>query len=119
MAWRPHPKRAETDPQAPRAWATCDRSGMQTNHFKLQQQRQWAGTQIIDEKFLVDGDFNDEPQRQLGTLILPPDPPPIMNARPENYTADETPVTTRIVTQGSPGSLRVLAGNVKPLRIVE
>jgi hypothetical protein len=36
----------------------------------------------------------DEPQRQLGVLILPPDPEPIMNARPEPYAMEE--MTTRV-----------------------
>ena len=31
----------------------------------------------------------DEPQRQLGTIILPPDPVSIPNARPEPYPIDE------------------------------
>lgn len=31
----------------------------------------------------------DKPQRQLGTIILSPDPLPILNARPEQYPADE------------------------------
>src|SRR6516225_4202108 len=102
---RPHPKRTQVDPKNPQAWATDDLSGFVVQHNDLQSVREWAGTQIINKRFLTHPDFLDEPQRQLGTLILPPDPPPIMNARPENYTADETPVTTRIVTQGSPGSL--------------
>src|SRR5690242_9173994 len=86
---RPHPKRAETDAGNPRAWATCDRCGFITNHYKLQWQYEWTGTQLNNLHILVCEDCLDTPQRQLGTIILPPDPPPIMNARPENYTIDE------------------------------
>lgn len=49
----------------------------------------------------------DVPQRQLGVLIIPPDPPPIMNARPEQYAIDEQPVSTRSTTDGS---IRAIAG---------
>lgn len=31
----------------------------------------------------------DLPQRQLGTIILPPDPVAVKNARPEQYAIDE------------------------------
>ena len=100
MSWRSHPTRTKVDPENPRAWATCDRSGFQVQHDEMLWQLQWAGTQIVNERFLVHPDFWDEPQRQLGSLILPPDPPPIMNARPENYLIDEI-VSTRVMMDGS------------------
>ncbi len=59
---------------------------------------QWAGTQLINTGKLVFDDEYDEPQRQLGTLILPPDPVSIMNARPERYAMDEQ--TYRITQDG-------------------
>lgn len=89
MTWRPHPKRARTDPTSPRAWGTSDRSGFIGNHENLQRQFQWRGKALIDTKVLVYPDEYDQPQRQLGILILPPDPPPIMNARPEQYYVEE------------------------------
>ena len=52
-------------------------------------QHEWAGTGLINTRILVSPDELDVPQRQLGAVILPPDPPPIMNARPENYAIDE------------------------------
>ena len=87
---RPHPRRARVDPTSPRAWATSDRSGFVGNHENMQWQYEYAGTQLINKHILVYPDELDEPQRQLGTIILPPDPPPIMNARPEPYDIDET-----------------------------
>mgnify|MGYP001195876384 CR=1 FL=1 len=90
MGWRPHPKHADTDPDAPRAWATDDRSGFQINQYKMSWQYQWAGNQLINLRILVGPDNLDKPQEQLRTLILPPDPPPIYNARPEPYVMDET-----------------------------
>lgn len=86
---RPHPRRARTDPSAPRAWGTCDRSGFVANQKDLVWQMEWAGTQLINKRVLVAPDMLDKPQRQLGTIILPPDPVSIANARPEQYYVDE------------------------------
>lgn len=116
---RPHPRRAETNPSSPRAWATCDRCGFVTNHYKLQWQHDWAGTQLINKGILVCDSCLDVPQRQLGTIILPPDPVPIMNARPEPYLIDEVPVSTRYTIDGNIrttigypiGSERIVSGD--------
>jgi hypothetical protein len=35
----------------------------------------------------------DVPQEQLRTIVLPPDPLPIPNARPENYVSDTNPLS--------------------------
>lgn len=86
---RPHPRRAATDPSSPRAWATDDRSGFVGNHENLCWQFDWAGTGLVNKRILVYADELDVPQRQLGTIILPPDPPSIMNARVEGYAIDE------------------------------
>ena len=47
----------------------------------------------------------DIPQEQLRTIILPPDPPPVINSRVPNFTYEETgPVQTTLtanVLQGS------------------
>lgn len=97
---RPHPRRARTDTSAPEGWATDDRSGFIGNHRDLVYQVEWAGTKLINKRLLVYQDMWDQPNRQLGTLILPPDPVPIMNARPEQYAIDERPVSTRYTMDG-------------------
>lgn len=97
---RPHPRRARTDPTAPEAWATDDRSGFVGNHKDLRWQYEWAGLKLINKRILVYEDELDQPQRQLGTIVLPPDPLPIMNARPENYAIDEQPVSCRSTMDG-------------------
>jgi len=89
MAWRPHPRGASTDRSAPRAWATCDRCGFIYNHYKLSWQYDWAGPQLINKRFLVCPRCLDVPQENLRTIVIPPDPPPIYNARPEPYSIDE------------------------------
>lgn len=86
---RPHPRRARTNPLSPRAWATDDRSGFVGNHQDLCWQYEWSGTGLINTRVLVYPDQLDIPQRQLGSIILPPDPPSILNARPEQYAIDE------------------------------
>jgi hypothetical protein len=86
---RPHPRRARTNATAPEAWATSDRNGMVNNQRDLMWQYDWAGTKLINKRILVSRDEYDEPQRQLGTIILPPDPVSIPNARPEPYPIDE------------------------------
>ena len=125
---RPHPRRARTDPRSPRAWATSDRNGHISNHEDLQWQYEWAGTGLVNKRILVSRDELDVPQRQLGTIIIPPDPPPIQNARPEQYPYEEVPVSTRITTSGkyrvttSPNgsplySLRIISGNFLSLNV--
>ena len=86
---RPHPRRARTNATAPEAWGTSQRNGMVGNQRDLRWQMEWAGTQIINTRILVWEDEYDTPQRQLGTIILPPDPVGIPYAMPEPYPIDE------------------------------
>jgi hypothetical protein len=58
----------------------------------------------------VHPDFLDEPQRQLGTITLPPDPPGVMNARVEQYAIDEA----QDVRVTMDGNTRVTMGTVNP-----
>lgn len=108
---RPHPRRARTDQTSPRAWATDDKSGFIGNHEDLCYQFEWRGTQLINTRILCYRDQLDVPQRQLGTFVLPPDPVPVMNARPEQYLIDEVPVSTRYTMDGK---IRVTVGNLNP-----
>lgn len=76
----------------------------------MQWQYEWRGNSIQNTRVLVHEDELDIPQRQLGTLVIPPDPIPIMNARPENYTIDEQPVSTRytIGPNGQANQIRII-----------
>ncbi len=89
MGFRPHPRRAETNADSPRGWATCVRCGFVTNMVKLINQTDWRGTQLQSLFTFVCEPCLDRPQRQLGTVILPPDPVGLLNARPEPYPSDE------------------------------
>ena len=86
---RPHPRRARTNASAPEAWASDDKSGFVGNQRDLCWQYEWAGTKLINKRVLCFPDQLDIPNRQLGSIILPPDPVSIPNARPEPYPIDE------------------------------
>lgn len=108
---RPHPRRARTNAQHPRAWATSDRGGWIGNQENLQWQYQWAGTQLINTRILCYPDELDVPQRQLGSIILPPDPVSIPNARIEPYPIDEVwPVLHEIASSNSGGATSGVPG---------
>ncbi len=85
---RPHPKYASSDIHQG-AWATCDSCGFVWHHPELSWQRQWAGLQIINLRTLVCPRCLDTPNEAIRTIILPPDPAPVLNARPEQYGVDE------------------------------
>lgn len=108
MAWRPHPKHARTDPTAPRAWATDDRSGFVTNLETTEYQFEWRGLSLANTYVRTFGPFVDDPQRQLGTIILPPDPVGVLNARPEAYPTDES--WPRLLQNGAPRYMQTLNG---------
>jgi hypothetical protein len=74
---------------------------MISNHENMVWQWDWAGTSLVNKRVLVSVDELDEPQEQLRTIILPPDPPPVIYARPENYSIDEQPVSTRYTADGA------------------
>jgi hypothetical protein len=89
MAWRPH-GRASVDPCNPSAWATCDRCGCNINLRNLHWQSDWRGNALVNLRLLVCDRCLDTPSPWFRSIVLPADPPPIMNARPEAYTIDET-----------------------------
>lgn len=90
MSWRPHPRRTTLNVERPVAWGTSDRSGFVGNHDRMLFQFQWAGSKLINTGLLVHADEYDQPNEQFRTLILPADPDPLFNARPEPLTIDQT-----------------------------
>lgn len=85
--------RANVSAIYPRAWAVCDRCGFLYNHVDLAWQYEWRGVKLQNIRQLVCQDCLDKPQEQLRTVILPMDPVPIANARPENYVQDDNPLS--------------------------
>lgn len=91
MAYRWHPKNAEVDPDNPKAWGSCDRCGMIWQLDQLTWQYAYQGSSFpINTNFLVCPKHLDPLNPQDMPYILPPDPPPVFNARPEPYMLDET-----------------------------
>ncbi len=85
MAWRPH-GRARVNPRSPRAWAICDDCGFTLNHEDLSWQYEWQGPRLVNQRLLICDRCQDQPQPQLRTIVIPQDPPAILNPRPERYT---------------------------------
>src|SRR5580765_139355 len=87
---RPHGRRAHVNANNPEAFAQCDRCGFWYNRSRLQWQNEWSGTHLYSKGILVcDTICYDRPQEQLRTILLPPDPPSVLNARPPNFTYEE------------------------------
>lgn len=87
MSWRPH-GRARVDASDPRAFAWCDRCSFQYNLNVLRFQYEWQGPQLQNRRLLVCERCYDEPQEQLRTFVLPPDPVPVQNPRPPRAAGD-------------------------------
>lgn len=88
MSYRFH-GRARVDPSNPQAFGACDRCGFLYNLADLGYQFQWAGTELVNKRIRVCETCMDEPSMFLKTGILPPDPLPVIDARPEPYAIDQ------------------------------
>jgi hypothetical protein len=80
--------RARVDARDPRAFGVCDDCGEWFNKVDLIPQMEWYGNRLMPTGFLVCWQCNDIPQDQLRTVILPPDPIPVEQPRPEFFTFD-------------------------------
>lgn len=98
----PLPKYARVDPTNPESFSQCDRCSFWRNRSDLVWQVEWAGMSLFSQGFLVCADrCYDIPQEQLRTIILPPDPPPVVNARVPNFDYEEqTPMIYQFATPG-------------------
>jgi hypothetical protein len=84
-----HPTgRAPVSSRFPQAQGTCDRCGGHYALRSLKWQYQFAGVQLQNLRLLVCDRCLDVPQMQLKTIVLPPDPVPVFNPRPEIYVAE-------------------------------
>lgn len=89
MTWRKLHARAEVDIRDPQAFATCDRCGIQYNLEDLTWQLDFRGKQLMNLRLLVCSRCTDRPAAFTQPVILPPDPDPVFNARPEYSIDDE------------------------------
>ena len=80
--------RARISSRNPQAAAVCDRCGFVYNHVDLKQQPFWAGAALVTKNVLVCSSCYDAPQQNgRRAVVLPQDPPPIINPRVQDYTA--------------------------------
>lgn len=85
---------AQISANAPRALGICDRCGFLYNHGDLQWQWDWQqGPRLFNLRILVCRDCLDIPQESGRTIVLPPDPVPINDPRPENYVLADNPLS--------------------------
>lgn len=101
----PLPKYARVDATNPEAFAQCDRCGAWYNRSDLGWQYEWAGESLYNTGVLVcltGNNCYDTPNEQLRTIILPPDPPPIINARVPDFDYEEYTVI-QLQFGGPPG----------------
>lgn len=84
---RPH-GRAFVSTTNPDAFAICDRCGFLYNRRSgLRFQWDYRGGQMVNTRLLVCWSCHDKPFMLNKPLQLPPDPEPVMDARPENMIA--------------------------------
>lgn len=84
MSYRYH-GRASVDSENPKAFGICDRCGFLYNLKELRWQFDFAGPVLQNLRILVCSPCYDKPQEQNKPVLLPPDPLPVPNARPQNY----------------------------------
>lgn len=108
MSYRPY-GHATIDPSRPRARAVCDRCGQIWNLENLIWQFDWRGPRVQNLRVLVCPPCYDKPQMNgQRTYILPPDPVPVMNARPEFRVPEDNPLSALGAT---PSPLSYVFGN--------
>lgn len=91
----PKGKYVRIDPRNPEALAMCDYSNLPCMHKDLVRQMEWRGMGLVWTGALVNKRFADIPNEQGRTPILPPDPIPVANPRPQFFqyvTASNNPL---------------------------
>jgi hypothetical protein len=85
---------AKVNRRKPRAFGVCDRCGFLYNKHDLQWQYEWMGARTQNTNMLVCDRCLDDLQEQLRTVVLPADPTPLANPRPENYAYADNQIAT-------------------------
>lgn len=112
---RPH-GRAQISARAPRALGICDRCGFMYNLDELQWQWDWLqGPRLFNLRIQVCRTCLDVPQENGRTIVLPPDPTPVQNPRPENYINSDNPLSGlgyNVANGFAPPPLQSLGANI-------
>lgn len=100
--------RARLDPQHPVAQAVCDYCGTWWSLPDFRRQFEFYGDSLEDTGYLACPRCLSQPQPQLSTPILPEDPVPVLNPRPEYYS---TPADAAV----NPSAAQLINANVNTL----
>jgi len=93
MAYRYRGRFFQVDTDNLSAEGICDRCGFRFNLKDLAWQYSFQGSFSLQNTRILTcqrGTCNDPPNPQDAAYILPPDPVPVLNGRPEPYAIDET-----------------------------
>lgn len=84
-----HPTgRARVSASSPETHGICDRCGFRYLLKDLRWQYAWSGVKLQNLRLLVcTTDCLDVPQPQIKAIVIPADPTPVLNPRPEQYGA--------------------------------
>lgn len=88
--------KARVDTQHPDSFGICDRCGNLRNLSDLKYQFQWRGESLVNSNILVCPPCLDIPNEQLRTIVLPPDPLPVPDARPPQWASQMGPTPPNI-----------------------
>ena|ERR1700720_3521111 len=99
---RPQSKYVRVNAQNPEGAGQCSRCGRWFQLRNLTWQMEWSGTHLYNTQKLVcvEGGCLDVPQEQWRTILLQPDPPPLINARVPDFAFEER--TVMIAQFGGP-----------------
>lgn len=111
MAWVRY-SHATINAQSPRALGCCDRCGFTYNRDRLSWEHDWRGPRLQNLKILVCPTCSDTPQQNgQRTIIIPPDPLPIQNPRPDPYVYMGQSSSPDPSQSGAPNVLATEDGN--------
>lgn len=115
MAYASKEGRTRIDSRSPSASGQCDRCGFLYNHSHLRWQMDYSGAGIYNKRILVCEKCYDTPQQQLKVIVIPPDPLPVLNARPPDYVDAETNyrVTSGQNTIDPVTGIPIVQGNIR------
>ena len=91
------------DVKNPRSVGVCDGCGFWTMHPSMVEKKEFrGGSAPVGTGFYVCGVCDDVPNPYYSKMVLPPDPIPIKNPRPENYSLDPSPMLFIIADYNTP-----------------
>lgn len=115
MAYASKEGRARINSRSPQAAGQCDRCGFLYSFSHLRWQMDYSGAGIYNKRILVCEKCYDTPQQQLKVIVIPPDPLPVLNARPPDYVNAETNyrVTSGQNTVDPVTGIPIIQGNIR------